>query len=1003
MRKSTHPTSFHILLALLSLLCTPAVVHAQQATLSPDWENPRMTGSNKLPYHSTLQLPSLESACQEIVSLDGLWRFRWAPDPQHRVEDFYREDCDTEGWDYIQVPGNWQTQGYGKAIYTNMRYPFRTDHPRVTGTPDIHWFSYANRNPVGQYVTHFDVTPQMLAQHLILHFGGVHSAMYLWVNGHKVGYSQNSMSPAEFNITPYVREGRNTLAVEVYRWCDGSYLEDQDMWRLSGIFRPVQLWVRPLVHVADVHYSGTCQMEDGTALFQARVKVTNSGTKTVKNVPVEVGIGKERLKTKVRGILPGDTAEVTLSTHLRDVHLWSAHDPYLYPIALRVAQEHFDFHYGFKDIRIEGEVLKINGKNVKLRGVNRHDHHPLTGRYVDHATYEEDIRLMKLAHINFLRTSHYPDDPYLYELCDRYGIFVMDEANQESHGYGIGNTMLGDNPDWTLAHVDRAVSLVERDKNHPSIIFWSLGNEAGAGRNARAMREAILTRDTTRVIYYDSDRSVSDIYDDGYLLPEKLQSEAQRISDRPFMMREYAHAMGNSVGGLKEYMDVIYADSSICGAAIWDWVDQGLTTKGVDTEGHEVDFWAYGGDFGDQPNDGHFVLNGLLNPDRTPHPHYYEVQYQYQPIRFSYQDGKVLKQSMDPFVRVEDFDYVETREEHQGETLLNVAALLREDKPWAKAGTVMSHEQFVVGRYDYPQQLMSAAGTPTCTQHDSILTVRVGGNASPMGLLTFDLRNGALLQYERDGRKMLKAPLEPEFWKPANDNQRANGYLQQLAPWKTCASQRRLAECTVATKQHAEGGTVELHFAFDLPVGARLDLQYSISQKGEILTSLRYSPLREDIPLMPTLGMRMALYSDQRDICYYGRGPEENYPDRKLSQHLGTYTLPLDCFQTEYIHPQDNSNRCDVRSFSVLSSTHTLSVEGVQPMCLRANDYPIEALDSDPRHGHQIPRSHDAVYLHMGLHVHGVGGADGWGARTFPAYTYPGTKPYAFAFIMRFE
>ena len=532
------------------------------------------------------------------MSLDGQWQFHWSRNPEERPADFYREDYDVSNWNKITVPGNWQTQGYGTPIYTNIEYPFVRNRPSVTTEPPSDWTAYENRNPVGSYVTFIDVSEEMLKQNLILHFGGVHSAFYVWINGQKVGYSQNSMTPAEFDVTKYIRAGKNRLAVEVYRWSDGSYLEDQDMWRLSGIYRPVQLWVRPLVHISDYHVTAEPNADYSQAEIKAVVSICNTSKKaaTVRPVMTIEGIAADMGKLQINAC---DTADYTFHYTLENPRLWSAEKPNLYPFSIELKDtkgntiEHFDYHFGVKKVEVIGEVFKINGKNVKLRGVNRHDHHPKTGRYVDDATYEEDIRLMKQANINFLRTSHYPDREYLYELCDRWGIYVMDEANHETHGYGYANHEMGEDRAWQQAHVDRAESLVKRDFNHPSIILWSLGNEGGVGPNIEAMYNKVKALDSTRPPFYDSDRRYSCIWDDSYLYPDDLKKNAQEVTDKPFMMREYAHAMGNSCGNLQEYWDVIYADSSIVGAAIWDWVDQGLLKDG---------YYAYGGDFGDKPN-----------------------------------------------------------------------------------------------------------------------------------------------------------------------------------------------------------------------------------------------------------------------------------------------------------------------------------------------------------------------------------------------------------------
>ena len=827
-----------------------------------DWENPHVLGINKLPYHATLQLPSKWKECKEIVSLDGQWKFHWSKDPDSRPADFYREDYDVSGWDNIMVPGNWQLQGFGKPIYININYPFVRNRPSVTTEPPKDWTAYENRNPVGSYVTFVDVTKDMLGKNLILHFGGVHSAMYVWVNGQKVGYSQNSMSPAEFDVTKFLREGRNKLAVEVYRWSDGSYLEDQDMWRLSGIFREVQLWVRPLVHIADYKVEAIPNKDFTRAEISADIAICNTGKKKAKNVSVSFNIEGKTLNSHCNATLSKrelstlnskDTTHVRLTYQIDNPKLWSAEKPNLYPFSIELGDEHFDNHFGVKRVECVGEVFKINGKNVKLRGVNRHDHHPVTGRYVDDATYEKDIALMKQANINFLRTSHYPDREYLYELCDRWGIYVMDEANQESHGYGYANHEMGEDPEWKDAHVDRAVSLVQRDKNHPCVIFWSLGNEGGVGPNLKAMREAVVALDTIALPFCDTDRRYSDIYDDGYLSPDRLREGAKNVTDRPFMMREYAHAMGNSMGNFQEYWDVIYADSSICGAAIWDWVDQGLLKKedGGEHQSSGLGYFAYGGDFGDKPNDGAFCINGLIAPDRKPHPHYYEVQHVYQPLQFVREaDGTICIINHDSFTDPSEYDITYDTISIDGERLLNVSARLRADKPWAKKGFAVASEQFVLQPYAFPE---------TC-------------NLKPATSKNITIDGNNLTSWMVDGQEMLVAPLEPYFWKPENDNQHAAHFAQRTAVW------REAKDVTV---------------------------KYTVINERQILVDVDYQPSGTDKPIMPKFGMRMRLPANFTNIEYFGRGPWENYPDRKRSAFLGQYKMPLSEFETEYIHPQD--------------------------------------------------------------------------------------------------
>jgi beta-galactosidase len=927
-----------------------------------DWENPAVLGINKLPYHATLQLPSKWKECQEIVSLDGQWLFHWSRNPEERPADFYREDYDVSNWDKITVPGNWQMQGFGTPIYTNMTYPFQRNRPSVTSEPPRDWTAYENRNPVGSYVTFFDVTKEMLDKNLILHFGGVHSAFYVWINGQRVGYSQNSMSPAEFDVTKYIHEGRNKLAVEVYRWSDGSYLEDQDMWRLSGIFREVQLWVRPLVHIADYHVTAVPNTDFSQAHVTADIALCNTGKQEAKNLKAVLKLDGKTIEGQVNSLAAGDTTHIKLTYLINHPKLWSAEKPNLYPFSIELDDEHFDNHLGVKRVECAGEVFKINGKNVKLRGVNRHDHHPVTGRYVDDATYEQDLRLMKQANINFLRTSHYPDREYLYELCDRWGIYVMDEANQESHGYGYANHEMGEDMAWERAHVDRAESLVKRDFNHPCVILWSLGNEGGVGPNIQAMYDAVCRLDSTRLPFYDCHPRYSALHDFGYPTPDVLKIEAEKETEKPLIAREYAHAMGNSMGNFQEYWDVIYADSSIAGAAVWDWVDQGIAK----TE-NGVEYWAYGGDFGDKPNDGPFCINGLIAPDRKPHPHYYEVQHVYQPITFMLEDEEIRLINRDQFTALDEYEYyytlsrngeiadgglLELKGEYielpyypeDNEVTMTIEARLKEDKPWAENGFAIAREQFILREYIFPWRV-------TPTDKVSAKNITIEGNK--------------LTSWIIDGQEMLQAPLEPYFWKPENDNQHAAHFAERTAVWKDVT-----------------GVTVN----------------YTIIDERRILVEMDYCPTGTDKPVIPKLGMRMRLPADYTNIEYYGCGPWENYPDRKRSAFVGRYEMPLSEFETEYIHPQDNGCRTDIRWFQIGNGKSSLRIEGLEPLCIRVWDYGEEDLEQ-ARHPHEINRGR-FVNLNIDQNIHGVGGIDTWGQRTLPQYTIDGNTPYHYGFIL---
>ena len=962
-----------IIILLVSVLSLQAKAQVH------DWENQAVLGINKLPYHATLQLPSKQKECQEIISLDGQWLFHWSRNPEERPVDFYREDYDNSNWDCITVPGNWQTQGYGTPIYTNIEYPFVKNRPSVTTEPPKDWTAYENRNPVGQYVTYMDATKDMLSQNLILHFGGVHSAFYLWINGQKVGYSQNSMSPAEFDVTSYMRKGKNKIAVEVYRWSDGSYLEDQDMWRLSGIFRPVELWVRPLAHISNYQVTAGPNADYTKAEIKAAISLCNTGKKTVKSLQAVLLLNGREVKGELKQLAAGDTTTLSLGYILNHPMLWSAEKPNLYPfsVELRDAKnniiEHFDYHLGVKKVEVIGEVFKINGKNVKLRGVNRHDHHPKTGRYVDDATYEEDIRLMKQANINFLRTSHYPDREYIYELCDRWGIYVMDEANHETHGYGYANEEMGRDLTWQAAHVDRAESLVKRDFNHPCVILWSLGNEGAVGANIEAMYNKVKELDTTRPPFYDSDRRYSCIWDDSYLYPDDLKKNAEAVTDKPFMMREYAHAMGNSCGNLQEYWDVIYNDSSICGAAIWDWVDQGLEKDG---------YYAYGGDYGDKPNLGPFCINGVVGPDRKPHPHYYEVQYVYQPLKFELNNGRLNIINRDQFTSPYEYAIVRDTVTIDNERLLNVYAQLKEDKPWAKKGFTIAREQFVLNPYNWPTSL---EGKPAKVQKTAsglrVHTMR--------GAVTID-KTGAMTSWIVDGHEILNAPLEPYFWKPENDNQSAAHFAETSAIWQQAAANRTLK--SLSSKK--DKNCVKVIAEMTLPVGADLTITYSINNDGKIMVDMDYNPTTTDLPLMPKFGMRMRLPADNTQIKYYGRGPWENYPDRKRSAFLGIYESSVKDFETDYIHPQDNGNRTDVRWMEIGS----IRIDGCGPLCIRAWDYSEEDL-LGKRHPNEITRGR-FINLNIDQNVHGVGGADTWGKHTLPQYTIDGNQPHHYTFFL---
>jgi beta-galactosidase len=1045
---------FHFIIVLMFFIFPATNIYAQETNKINDWENPDVVGLNKEKAHATFYLPSEKYNNPRIVSLNGMWKFKWSPDPASRPVDFYKTDYSVSDWTNILVPGNWEMQGFGNPIYSNSAYPFQKDPPRVTSEPPKDFNSFSQRNPVGSYFTTFEVPESWTNKLVFLNFGGVQSAMYVWVNGQKVGYSENSMSPAEFDITSFIHKGENKLAVEVYRWCDGSYLEDQDMWRQSGIFRDVDLFVRPKSFIQDFTVIADPDKNFANALVKIKVNIENRSKTKIENLTVEAQITGSttsgnivdiNLLKKIDSTEAFAGSQIQLETMLNQPLIWSAETPNLYDLHLNLKNdkneliETIHWRFGVRKIEVHGDLFFINGQAVKLKGVNRHEQHPRTGKHVDRQTLLLDMDLMKQANINMIRTCHYPDDPLFYELCDQYGFYIMDEANQESHAFGLGNKEMGDNPLWTKAHVDRSVSLVQRDKNHACVVFWSMGNEGGNGRNLIAMADTVKKLDSTRLVYSDTQRDVSDIYDDGYLHPDQLKKLGERIKDRPVFLREYAHVMGNSGGNLQEYWDVIYADSSLVGGAIWEWVDQGLA-KRIDGSplkygGHpsglklkDNEYWAYGGDFGDSPNDGTFSIKGLVQSDRTPNPHYYEVQKVYQSVIFKLEDAKPLTVRITNhynFLPLSEFDLLyeftsdgktimtgkindnslfpgksmnveiplpATFDTASKEICLNLFAHLKKATLWAEEGYCVAREQFVLKTGQYPKIAALGNGL-NINETPSEVSIQ-----SDSFKIAFDKTTGALTSWRQNEKELLKGTLEPYFWKPANDNQKQNQYDKKLGKWKNAASNRVVDGVDVKKQE----GLVTLNFRMNLPeIGAGYILKYTINSKGQIQVEADYLPKNDTIQKIPKFGMRMRIKNSFDCIKWYGRGPFENYPDRKTAALIGLYESKLENFITNYALPQDNANRCDVRWFSLADQNGSLiKVTGLQPICFRAWPYTEDDVEK-ARHPFDLPKR-DFINLNIDLNIHGVGGDDSWGAPTMEKYTNPGNKPYSYGFILEY-
>jgi beta-galactosidase len=707
------------------------------AAPNPDWENPDMIGHNKEPGHSTLMVYADEataingerSESPYFRLLNGHWKFNWVGTPAERPEDFYRADFDASHWKQIPVPSNWQMHGYGMPHYLNRGYAFKRNPP----------FIRHEHNPVGSYRHDFTIPESWDGRRVFIHFDGVESAFYIWVNGNKVGYSQGSRTPAEFDLTGYVHTGENTLAVEVYRFSDGSYLEDQDMWRLSGIFRDVYLFSTPTLHIRDFEVKTFLDNEYRDADLEVDIRLRNYGSRssraTVNAVLLDSG-GQKLMDIGSKSTSVGKEAEETLrfKVTVPNPDKWTAETPSLYKVLLSVSNESGEVvevipgTVGFRKVEIGNGQLMVNGVAVYLKGVNRHEHDADLGHVPTTSMMIRDIELMKRHNINVVRTSHYPNTPQWYELADRYGLYLIDEANIESHGMGYRpDYTLGNNPDWEKAHMDRIQRMVERDKNHPSVIIWSMGNEAGDGTNFVKASEWIHQRDPGRPVHYEraGEGAHVDMVTPMYATIERMIKYAEGNPERPMILCEYAHAMGNSVGNLQDYWDAIEKYPALQGGFIWDWVDQGLRHQ--NSAGEE--FWAYGGDFGDKPNNDNFCANGLVLPDRQPNPSLAEVKKVYQWVKVKPVDLKAGKVSihnkyhfiglgfLDASWKLEvdgrlvaqgampklDIDPGEAKEvlvpfeepklPPGGEAFLTISFALAEGQSWAPKGHVMAWDQ----------------------------------------------------------------------------------------------------------------------------------------------------------------------------------------------------------------------------------------------------------------------------------------------------------------------
>jgi len=944
-------------------------------------------------------------------------------------------------WDEIPVPSNWQMHGYGRPIYLNMRYPFPVNPPYIPH----------DYNPVGSYRIDFRIPGTWKNRQVFLHFDGVKSASYIWINGRKVGYSQDSMLPAEFNVTKYLKRGKNTLAVEVYRWSDGSYLEDQDMWRLAGIYRNVYLFSTPQVHVRD--FAVRTDLDDSytDATLMIRPRITNYINQDLKGWNVEAQLYNaenepvlsEALSRSASSIVRerypqrGNVPFGLLKATIENPRKWSAETPYLYTLLITLKDsdgkvvEIESCRVGFREVEIKDGQLFVNGKSIKLFGVNRHEHDPDHGRAIPVSRMLQDIKLLKTHNLNAVRTSHYPDDPTWYDLCDEYGIYLIDEANLETHGVG---GYFSNEPQWNTAFMERAIRLVERDKNHASVIIWSLGNESGCGPNHSAMAAWMHYNDPTRPVHYEGaaargrDPYYVDMISRMYArIPQIIRLATDPDDNRPMVLCEYAHAMGNSVGNLKEYWDAIRSHKRLIGGFIWDWADQGLRKTGADGK----EFWAYGGDYGDNPNDGNFCCNGLVQPDRRPNPSLYEVKKVYQrisvtpveplegtfKIRNEYdftsldfvnilweltEDGKTIQKGKLPKLSLAPGDdkqinipFEKPNTRPGAEYLLKISFALADNTSWAEQGHVVAWEQFEIP-FDTPQAPSAdIAAMPPLKLQESDKALKITGENFELAI---GKSSGAIESLKFDGKELIAEPLVPNFWRVPIDNDNGNGMPRRLGVWRDAGPNRSVGKVSVAeVKRQLVVVTAET--TISVGTNSACNTVYSVYGSGDIVIKTTVTPRGGNIPKLPRFGMQMAIPGEFSTMSWFGRGPNESYWDRKTGSAVGLYSGPVEENFHPYVRPQETGNKTDVR-WLALTNKKGAGLLAVGMPLLSASAWPFTMEDlQKATHTNELPRR-KTITVNLDYKQMGVGGDDSWGARTHPEYTLP-AKTYSYKFRLR--
>ena len=980
-----------------------------------DWENPAVTNINRLPGRAyAFPYPDEASAkagtSPWVQPLNGRWKFHYAETPAEAPQDFHEEGFDTSAWDDIPVPSNWQMCGYGHPHYTNVQYPFPVDPPRVP-----------TENPTGSYHRDFYVPDGWSGRQVFLRFEGVDSAFYVWVNGRMAGFSKGSRIPAEFDVTSLVRPGMNSIAVRVYQWSDGSYCEDQDMWWLSGIFREVYLIAAPKTHLWDVKVNTDFDESYTNAILKLAALVQNYDAKAA-NATLDVALldadGKTIGTTSAPVKANGD-AQIDLSIPVDGARKWSAEDPYLYTalVSLKDSQgstiETTPVKVGFRQVEMKGGNLLVNGVPIIFKGVNRHEFHPDLGRALPIETMAQDILIMKTHNINAVRTSHYSDDPRWYDLCDYYGIYLIDECDLETHGFGMQPEWRGNptnDPAWEDACVDRMERMVRRDKNHPSVIMWSLGNEANFGCNHLAM--AAKTRELdSRPIHYEGDYQLqtADVYsrmyphvNDVIAIGKGTYDGPARYKEMPFIMCEYAHAMGNGPGGLLEYWDAFYKYPRLQGGFIWEWIDHGIRTHTDD--GRE--FFGYGGDFGDVPNDGCFICDGLIFPDRTPSPGLIEYKKVIEPVkveavdlsagkftiinRYDFAsldhlalswtvtaDGEVVKSGTAPIPSVKagkrvrlNLPYEVPAVAPSAECYLTLSFILNRDTIWAERGHEVAWAQFRLESYS---SHLSHTSHPPITLADTGNTIRVAGVDFE---LTFDKIHARIADWTANGQRLIETGPRLNFWRATTNNDRSwtnakswrDSWLHILLHRTDSVEVERISPSVARITARTRIAPPIFDKAFDC------EYVYTIDGSGEVLLEVHGIPTGEWPETLPKIGLQMIVPQSLERVTWFGRGPGESYVDTKQAGRFGRWTMSVDDLFTPYVFPQENGNRTDTRwvALTDIGGSGLMAV-GEPTIDFSASRFTTADLEAATHAYELTPR--DFIELNLDYRHNGIGSA----------------------------